>query len=318
VTATTDERTGPVATAGSAAAPPRRRAKRRSPTVVALDALVLALLAAGLGYVAWRVNTVLVYRWDWSVIPTFLVKTDPKTGWIVPNLILEGFFMTIKLAVYSLIIGTVIGTGLGVMRTSKRPVLRWLARLYVEVIRNSPPIIFIFVFFFFLTSQLLPMLGIANAMRRASPETVQIVSFFLTGPSLVENMLAGTMCLGLFAGAYVTEIVRAGLMAVPKGQLEAGRALGLGRWHVFRDVTLPQALQKVLPALAGQFITSIKDSSLISLISIQELTFMSSEIAVTSSRLFEVWIFTGFLYFTICYGCAAVFRRLERRAQRMR
>src|ERR1700722_15827791 len=96
----------------------------------------------------------------WSVIPIFLVRTDTATGALVPNLLLQGFFTTITLAVWSLLIGTVIGTVAAAMRVSGRPALRWLARSFVELVRNTPPIVLIFVGYFFVSSQVMPGLGL--------------------------------------------------------------------------------------------------------------------------------------------------------------
>ena len=122
------------------------------------------------------------------------------------------------------------------------------------------------------------------------------------------------ICLSLFSGAYVTEIVRAGIQAIPKAQFEAGASVGLTSFQTMIHVVLPQALQRVIPPLAGQFIILIKDSSLVSLISIQELTFFANEIAISTTQVFEVWIFVGLLYFVICYSCALAFGWLERRS----
>jgi polar amino acid transport system permease protein len=135
----------------------------------------------------------------------------------------------------------------------------------------------------------------------------------LAGPERINDFLAGVTCLGLLAGAYMTEIIRAGLQSVPSSQIEAGRALGLRGWQIFRKIVLPPALRNVLPAVAGQFIVSIKDSSLVALISIQELTFMSSEVSSTTRRFFEVWLFAAALYFSVCFCCSILFRVLEQR-----
>ena len=274
----------------------------------------MAVLGGGT-LLAIRANTVLGYRWDWSVIGTFLVRTDRITGRTEPNLLLTGLFTTLRLAVWSLAFGLVIGTAAAAMRLARRPVLRWLARIYVELVRNSPPIVFIFVFYFFLSSQITPLLG-ASAALRSAPAWVQEASCIVLAPAArLDDLLSGIACLGLFAGAYITEILRAGLLSVPASQIEAGRALGMRGWPVFRTIVLPPALRNVLPALGGQFIVSIKDSSLVSLISIQELTFMTSEVASTTQRAFEVWMFTALLYFALCFTCSLGFRRLERRWQ---
>ncbi len=277
------------------------------------------VIAACLALAVWfvvRANTVLGYRWNWSVIPTYLVRIDPETGDWAPNLLLTGFLTTIRLAVWSLAIGIVVGIVFAAMRVSRRPVLRWIARCFVELVRNAPPIVLIFVLYFFVSSQLMPGLGL-DRMLRASPAWVQaVVATLLASPERINDFLAGLACLGLFAGAYVTEIMRAGLQSVPSSQTEAAQALGMRGWAVFRTVVLPPAIRNVLPALAGQFIVSIKDSSLVALISIQELTFMTSEVSSTTRRFFEAWLFAAALYFALCFSCSMAFRGLERRWRR--
>ena len=275
--------------------------------------MVIVGVLVALAALVMRANAVLDHRWNWSVIPTYLVRTDPATGAWAPNLLLQGFFTTIRLAVWSLLIGTIVGTVAAAMRVSRRPALRWLARGFVELVRNTPPIVLIFVGYFFVSSQIMPGLGLDRALL-AAPELVrQVVGVVLASPGRINDFLAGLACLGLLAGAYMTEIIRAGLQSVPNSQIEAGRALGLRGWAVFRTIVLPPAVRNVLPAMAGQFIVSIKDSSLVSLISIQELTFMTSEVSSSTRRFFEVWLFTAALYFAVCFTCAMLFRGLERR-----
>jgi polar amino acid transport system permease protein len=291
--------------------PPRQAWRLRSARL--LDVMVIVGAVAVLIALVVRANTVLDHRWNWSVIPTYLVRTDPATNTWAPNLLLQGFFTTIRLAMWSLLIGTIIGTVAAAMLVSGRPALRWLARSFVELVRNTPPIVLIFVGYFFVSSQVMPGLGIDRALRAAPDPVQQIAGVLLASPERINDFLAGLVCLGLLAGAYMTEIIRAGLQSVPASQIEAGRALGLRGWAIFRKIVLPPAVRNVLPAMAGQFIVSIKDSSLVALISIQELTFMSSEVSSTTRRFFEVWLFTAALYFTVCFTCSMLFRGLERR-----
>jgi polar amino acid transport system permease protein len=281
-----------------------------------LDVLVITAVVAGLAWLVIRANTELGYRWNWSVIPTYLVRTDPETGRVVPNLLLLGLFTTFRLAVWSLVLGTLIGTIAAAMLVSGRAALRWTARLFVELVRNTPPIVLIFVFYFFVSSRVMPMLGLDRAFRLAPHGAQEIVSVLLATPERLNDFLSGLACLGLLAGAYMTEIIRAGLRSVPQSQIEAARALGLRPYPVFRTVILPPALRNVLPALAGQLIVSIKDSSLVALISIQELTFMTSEVSSTTRRFFEAWLFAALLYFVVCFTCSMAFRGLERRWRR--
>ncbi|MEO1065594.1 MAG: amino acid ABC transporter permease, partial [Actinomycetota bacterium] len=118
--------------------------------------------------------------------------------------------------------------------------------------------------------------------------------------------------------AFVGEIVRAGIQSVGKGQHEAARSIGLNWIDEMRFVVLPQALRKVLPPMANQFISLIKDSSIISLISLQELTYKTVELVASTRVIFEAWITTAVLYFLLCFSLAQLFAWLERRAARSR
>ena len=138
------------------------------------------------------------------------------------------------------------------------------------------------------------------------------MSLIFGPPRLIENFAAGLLCLSIFAGAYLTEIVRAGIESVPKSQFEAGDSLGLSRFHILAFVVLPQAVRNVVPPLANQSIQMIKDSSLMSLVSVQELSFVAQDVQVATHRVFEVLLFTGGMYFIICYGLSLAFGRLER------
>jgi polar amino acid transport system permease protein len=162
----------------------------------------------------------------------------------------------------------------------------------------------------------MPTLAI-GARVQALPSTVQAWLALAFGPArLLDNFMLGLICLSVFSGAYVTEIVRAGLQSVPRAQVEASDSLGFSRLDTLRFVVLPQALRNVLPPLAGQFIQLIKDSSLVSLVSIQELSFMAQDIQVATQRVFEVFVFVAALYFVICFGLSQLFGLLERRAAR--
>ena len=265
-------------------------------------------------YVVYRVDSVLEYQWDWSVIPHFLYRWDDEAGRWVPNLLMQGFFTTIRLAVLSLIPAALFGAVFGVMRTAGRLLPRLLSRSYVELIRNIPPIVFIFIFYFFISSQIMPILGVEDLVRGASPATLRALELLFGPASLVPNVISGVICLAMFQGAYMTEIVRAGIQSIPRTQTEAGLSIGLSRWQLWRRVILPQAIRRVLPPLAGQFITLVKDSSILSLISIQELSFLAMETAVSTTRVFEVWITVAGLYFCLCYFLSLAFDRLEKRA----
>lgn len=294
--------------------PPPPPAPRQRLT--ALDWLLYGLVALAAGFVAWRVNAVLVYDWNWSRVFDFVMRYDAETGRWVANLLLQGLFTTIRLAFWGTILAAIIGLIMGWWRTCDTLALRIISRTYVELIRNIPPLVFIFIFYFFIASQMFPALGLDN-IDTDHPLVDNTAFRVLFGdPRLFTNFLSGLICLALFEAAYITEIVRAGIQSVPKGQWEAGRAIGLSRTSLLRDIIFPQAIRKILPPLAGQFITLIKDSAIISLISVQELTFLATEVAASTTKVFETWILVGAMYFGLCFSFALAFARLERRAGR--
>lgn len=292
---------------------PDPKAKRR---LGWLDVVIIALVLALMIYVYGRVTDVLVYKWNWSFLPNFFVRFDEEAGGWEPNLLLEGFFNTIRLSVFAMILASIIGIAMGVMRTAGRLLPRMIAGSYVGLVRNIPPLVFIFVFYFFVSSQIMPLLGVDRWARSLVGEEGWLFRFFLGEPKLLENLVSGVLCLALFEAAYIAEIVRAGIQAIPKGQTEAGKSLGLSRFDVFRDVVLPQALQKVMPPLANQFIMLIKNSAIVALISVQELTFLGTEIAVSTGKPFETWITIAAMYFLLCYSLAWLFGRIEERTRR--
>ena len=285
---------------------------RRKPRLGWIDFTIFAVLIAAIVYVYYRVDTVLEYRWEWSIIPNYLYRWDEEQQQWVPNLLMQGLYTTIRLALWGIVLAAIIGVVFGVMRTTRRLFPRMLSRVYVELIRNIPPLVFIFIFYFFISSQIMPLLGIEEFVRHAPPETLAWMEVLFGPPPLISNVISGIICLAMFEGAYVTEIVRAGIQSIPKTQTEAGLSIGLSRLQLMRYVILPQAVQRVVPPLAGQFITLVKDSSIVSLISIQELTFLAVETAVSTTRMFEVWITVAGLYFCVCYFCALLFDWLER------
>ena len=278
-----------------------------------VDCMVFAALIAAAAYVSYRVDSVLEYRWDWSDIPGYLYRWDEEQQRWVANLLVQGLFTTLRLALWGIVLASIIGVLFGIMRTSGRLFPRMLSRTYVELVRNIPPLVFVFIFYFFISSQIMPLLGVEEYVRNASAGTLAWLDLLFGPPQLIPNVISGIFCLAMFEGAYVTEIVRAGIQSVPKAQTEAGLSVGLTGRQLMQHVILPQAVQRVLPPLAGQFITLVKDSSIVSLISVQELTYLAMETAVSTRRMFEVWITVAALYFCVCFCCALLFNRLERR-----
>ena len=283
-----------------------------------LDTFWLALIGVLTAAVVWRSHSALSYNWDWSSVWPYVLKYDAKSASWVPNLLLQGLMTTVRLALWGMLLATVIGLVMGWMRNHRRLLLRLIASTYVMTVRNIPPVVFVFIFVYFISSQFMPALALDSRVAQL-PAPVQELLSVLFGPlNLINNFFLGLICLSVFTGAYVTEIVRAGLQSVAPGQGEAARSLGLSDADVMRWVIWPQALRNVLPALSGQFIQLIKDSSLVSLVSIQELSFMAQDVQVSTQRVFEVFVLTAVVYFCICFVLSQLFAHLERRHGRTR
>lgn len=281
-----------------------------------VDTTLLLVFSMLLGALLWRAGGVFSYNWNWSTVWPFVYRFDEATQAWVSNLLAQGLATTLRLAVWGILVAGVIGTVMGFARVSKRLVFRLIGTAYVMLIRNVPPVVFVFVFVFFIASQIMPTLALGDRVKELSPTAQWWLSILFGTPKLLDNFFLGLVCLSVFSGAYVTEIVRAGLQSVPKSQIEAGESLGMRPRDVTRFVVLPQAFRNVLPPMAGQLIQLIKDSSLVSLVSIQELTFMAQDVQITTQRVFEVFLFVGAIYFVICFTLSQVFSALERRYAR--
>ena len=280
-----------------------------------IDTVLLILLFAAFAYLGYRINTNLEYRWNWQVIPQYLLRHDPVEGW-VPNLLLLGLLTTIRLSFWSLLLALPIGLVAGLMRTSLHLFNRLIGSTYVTLLRNLPPLVLVFIFYFFISDQILPLLNISEWIATA-PEWLQSASRLLVAPpDQLEAFIAAVMTLALFEGAYIGEIVRAGINSIESGQWEAARALGMRRWQLLQHVVLPQAFQRMIPPLAGQAISTIKDSAIVSVISIQELTFQGMELMAATYLTFEVWITVTLLYFLLTYSCSRLAGRLELQLRR--
>ncbi len=278
------------------------------------DLLILAVLAAGIGYVVATIEGTLSYEWRWHLIPDYILRWREDRGEWFANLLLQGLFTTIRISIYASVLALVLGVLLGIARCAQNLTVRLLARTYMELLRNIPPVVIIFIFFFFLSQQLIDALDL-NAWARgiARGDNAVIWEFFFGDMRRFPSLISGVIVLALFESAFVGEIVRAGIQSVPPGQREAARAIGMGPVQEMRYIVLPQAMRKVTPPMANQFISLIKDSSIISLISVQDLTYKTVELVASTRLIFEAWITTAALYFLLCFGLSMLFRRLERR-----
>lgn len=274
--------------------------------------LALAAVLAGVGvYFAYRIRVGLDYHWNWSVIPQYLLRYDPQEGGWRAGLITQGLFTTLRLSFWATLLATIIGTAIGVMRITKGLFLRMCGRSFVELIRNMPPLVLIFIFYFFVSDQIMPVLGLEEFIRSRSQETQDFLHLLFGPPPLIPPFLSALVTLALYEAAYIAEIVRAGIESIERGQWEASRALGMSWLQQMRHIIMPQALARILPPLAGQFISAIKDSAIVSIISIQELTFQGMELMSATYLTFEVWLTVAGLYLLLCLACSLAVGKLD-------
>jgi len=276
-----------------------------------LDLIVTTTLLLFMGFITYRVSVELNYHWDWGVIPQYLLRWDEEKGRWTSNILFDGFLTTIRLSLWSIFFATIIGIFIGILRTRKRLLLRLIGRSYVELIRNIPPLVLVFIFYFFVSDQLMLLLGVEEFIRNRSGTSVQWLGFIVAPVELFTAFVSGVLTIAMFQGAYIAEIVRAGIQSVDNEQWEASAALGLTWWQQMRFIILPQAAKRVLPPLVNEFINTIKYSSIVSIISIQELTFQGMQVMSSTQRTNEVWLTISLMYFLLCFAISVLARRLE-------
>jgi polar amino acid transport system permease protein len=283
--------------------------KNRKPRFTSLDGVLIALLAAAVFFLVHRVGMEMQYHWQWPVILQYLIRIDGER-WVMGALA-QGFLMTVKLSFWATVLAMFLGTLIGLLRVSHGLFQRLVAGSYVELVRNLPPLVLVFIVYFFIGERIMALLGVENLIRTASPETQELLSRLFVPPARLPGFFAGLATLVFYEAAYIAEIVRAGIQSIEKGQWEAAHALGLSRAQQLRFVILPQAFRRMLPSLAGQLISTIKDSAIVSVISIPELTFQGLELMSATYLTFEVWITITVLYFLLTFACSLGVKRLE-------
>lgn len=276
-----------------------------------LDGILLAVIAAFSIWLYYRSSIGINYQWRWSEAFT-LIFIPPSSG-SVPYFF-QGLIATLRLSLWSMALALSFGTVLGVARHSKVTFFRTPALLFIQLVRNIPPLVFVFIFYFFVSNQLIPLLGLEELLREHNGDINKVQAFLFGPANLWENLASGVICIGLLSSAYIAEVIRAGLESVPKGQWEAADSLGLSVFAKYRFVIGPQVLTAITPPLAGQAISLVKDTSIVSLISIQEMTFVGTEMANSSGLIFEIWLIVGAVYFLLCFMLSQLFKSIEKRS----
>lgn len=207
----------------------------------------------------------------------------------------QGIGITLLLAVFTVLFGTILGALFGMMRLSKSKLVKAIAWIYVEFIRGTPLLVQIFIVFY-----ALPQIGIQM------PQIPWLSDDF-------PRFFAGIIALSINSGAYVAEIFRAGIQAVDKGQSEAAWSLGMKQPRTMMSIILPQAVRNILPALGNEFVTVIKESSLVSVIGIAELMYKTNIVKSNTYNFFGTLIFCALLYFMMTFITSRLVNLLERR-----
>jgi polar amino acid transport system permease protein len=246
------------------------------------EAVKLLLLTGALGWLVVRGAGSIGYNWQWFRVPRYLWRV--VDGELIWGPLAKGLVVTLQVSGLALVFATAIGVATAIMRLVGTRGQRAVARAYLEIIRNTPLLMQIYVIYFVIA----PVLGI-------------------------DRYVTAVAALSVFGGAFVSEIVRAGIEAVPKGQWEAAAAVGLSRPQLYRLIVLPQALRLVLPPLTGQAITLIKASSIVSVIAIFDLTTEGRNIISDTFLTFEVWLTVAAIYLAVTLTISLAVGALERR-----
>jgi polar amino acid transport system permease protein len=222
------------------------------------------------------------YQWQWYRIPKYLLSFRDRT--IIPGPLIDGLLVTCRITLVSFLLAFTIGLVTALLRLSHSFVGRGMARGYLEIVRNTPLLVQIFFVYFVLG----PILGISR-------------------------FYAAVLALSFFEGAYASEIIRAGIVSIPRGQWDAAYSLGLTKLGAYRKVILPQAIRWVLPPLTSQAISLVKDSALVSTIAVYDLTMRGEEIISETFLVFEVWFTVAAIYLALTLILSMVINVMENR-----
>jgi polar amino acid transport system permease protein len=220
------------------------------------------------------------YNWQWNRVVRYLFTLD-SDGWHFGPL-LQGLWLTLGITGVSLALSLVVGLLSALMRLSNSPMAGGIARAYLELIRNTPLLIQLFIIYFVFA----PILGLGR-------------------------FASAVLALSLFEGAYASEIIRAGILAIPAGQWEAAASLGMSAGQSYRHIILPQALRQMIPPLTSQGISLVKDSALVSTIAIYDLTMQGQQIIAETFLTFEIWFVVAAIYLSVTMLMSILVKYLE-------
>ncbi|RJX71430.1 amino acid ABC transporter permease [Vibrio sinensis] len=247
----------------------------------AASALVqIVILTIGLWWLLDSGAKAMGYQWQWERVPDFIAFYEDGEWW--PAELLDGLWVTIKISGISLIFTLLIGLVTALLKLSKSIVGRTIANIYIELIRNTPLLVQIYLL------------------------------YFVFGPIIgLDRFTTAVLALSLFQGAYTAEIFRGGLNSIDKGQFEASRSLGLSPFYCYYDVILPQLLQRTLPPLTNEVVSLVKNSSIVSVMAIFDLTTEGRNIVSETAMPFEIWFTVAGIYLLLTLSLSGLSAWLE-------
>ena len=240
--------------------------------------------------IAWLIHAgaaAMEYRWQWYRVGPFFYRIID--GEFIPGPLIKGIIVTVQLAGVSSVLSILIGALTAIGRLSNSIAGRAIATTYLEIIRNTPLLVQLFMFYFVLA----PIFGI-------------------------DRFWAGVLCLAAFEGSFAAEIIRGGIQAVARGQYEAGDATGLSKFDKYRYVIIPQALPLILPPLTGLLISLIKHSAIVSVIAVAELTTEGLNLISDTYMAFEIWFIVAGMYLVLTTSLSVLVNILEVKMNRAR
>lgn len=250
--------------------------------VAVIDILQFAVLGVAVLWLAVQGAQQMGYNWQWYRVSRYLYRVID--GELIWGPLMRGLFVTIEISIWSLVLTVAIGLAGALFRLSESWAARLLARVYLEVIRSTPVLVQLFLFFYILA----PIFGF-------------------------DRFWAGVLTLAFFEGAHAMEIFRAGIQSVGRGQWEAADSLGLSRFDTYRDIILPQALRLVLPPLTGLIVNLIKHSAIVSAIAIADLTTAGRNVVADTFMSFEIWFTVAGIYLVLTVSLSIFVSWLEYR-----
>jgi polar amino acid transport system permease protein len=262
--------------------PPPQPGRRRR---VVLDLVQFAAFAGLILWLVVRGAQDMGYVWQWQRVPRHIYQVFE--GEIIWGPLVKGLIVTLEISALAMVLTIVIGLFAAVLNESRSIVGSALVRVYVEIIRNTPLLIQLFLFYFVLA----PILGI-------------------------DRFWTGVIALAVFEGAFAAEIFRSGIAAVPKGQWEAARSIGLKPWGIYRFVVLPQALRIVLPPTTGLMVSLVKHSAIVSVIAVFDLTNEGRNVIADTFMTFEIWLTVAAMYLSVTLVLSGLASLLEHRLAR--